>query len=1029
MSTERKRSLDPFVDLLARLAVEHRTRAKWVFVPTHAIGRMLGDRLVLEGTDWANLRFVTPLDVALRMGAPFLVERGIDPSEEGLGPALMMRLLTQVPQEHGYFQPLADQPTLAEALWATVRELRMAGIGSQAIAPEHFTTAAKGSEFCALYTEYERFLATNGRGDLATVYEEAMRHPDWCPIQPADAITELPGVVWAPLQRRLIDLMPGERIAPRATAMPGVSVPRRLETARVDRVDPDASAPFRYTLSVSTAPAVGPAQLEPVVEFFHAGGRDAETEEVCRRIIASGVPLDQVEIACASPEYASLAWEKACRYDWPVTLDAGLPAAVTRPGRALLAFVLWIESDFAAGLLRRLLESGDVTLGDELDLAPGQASRILVKAEPAWGRRTYDLSLLRLAARYRKRAAQHDRENGDRDALSRKADAADRVREWIHALIDSIPDDAGSTIELQRLVNCATVFVESYAAKKSKLDHAAAGALRDAIADLEALGDVRCPLSVGLRFLRERVGVVTIGADRSRPGHLHVSTLLHAGYSGRPHLFIVGLEEGRVFPTAGEDPVLLDGERRQINADLRLSSDRIEESVYGVLNRLATAAAPGACVTLSYSCRDIREFRQTYPSWVLLQAFRAVKRRPSASYHDLAEALGEPKSNVPDSPSGAIADEGWWLSGLRDAGPAGEDAVAMAYPALAAGRRAESVRATNRFTECDGYVPEAGTALDPCCREWPVSVTALESAAECPFRYFLERGLELDAIDQHERDTDQWLDPLTRGSLLHELYAVLLRRWRAGDRPPNLSDDLDWLVQEGRKALDRVAVEMPPASVEVRDRETADFLEDVALFVRAECDREPAPETVGVEVAFGRWSDGAPEPLATPEPLAIELGHGLTLKVSGRIDRIDRIGPNSFEVVDYKTGGYWPADWKGVFAGGRRLQHAIYGLAATQLLRCKYDGATVQRGVYYFSSAKGGGHRCVIARPSRADVEAVLNDLRRVIAKGLFTHTPDENDCKWCDFGAACRPNAVERAAVKLGDPVLAPYVELTHHD
>ena len=29
------------------------------------------------------------------MGAPFLVERGIDPSEEELGPALMMRLLLE----------------------------------------------------------------------------------------------------------------------------------------------------------------------------------------------------------------------------------------------------------------------------------------------------------------------------------------------------------------------------------------------------------------------------------------------------------------------------------------------------------------------------------------------------------------------------------------------------------------------------------------------------------------------------------------------------------------------------------------------------------------------------------------------------------------------------------------------------------------------------------------------------------------------------------------------------------------------
>ena len=119
---------DPFVDQLAALCRAHPTRAKWVFVPTHAIGRTLGERIALEGTSWLNLRFVTPLDVALRMGAPFLVERGIDPSEEDLGPALMMRLLLDLPLEGGYFRPLAGHPTLAQALWTTVRELRMAGL-------------------------------------------------------------------------------------------------------------------------------------------------------------------------------------------------------------------------------------------------------------------------------------------------------------------------------------------------------------------------------------------------------------------------------------------------------------------------------------------------------------------------------------------------------------------------------------------------------------------------------------------------------------------------------------------------------------------------------------------------------------------------------------------------------------------------------------------------------------------------------------------------------------------------------------
>ena len=48
---------------------------------------------------WVAVNGEAQVDLALRMGAPFLVERGIDPSEEGLGPALIMRLLLGLPEE------------------------------------------------------------------------------------------------------------------------------------------------------------------------------------------------------------------------------------------------------------------------------------------------------------------------------------------------------------------------------------------------------------------------------------------------------------------------------------------------------------------------------------------------------------------------------------------------------------------------------------------------------------------------------------------------------------------------------------------------------------------------------------------------------------------------------------------------------------------------------------------------------------------------------------------------------------------
>src|SRR3954447_1825994 len=150
--------MDPFVQQLASLCRQHVTRSKWVFVPSHAVGRTIGERIALGGTNWLNLRFVTPLDLALRMGAPFLVERGIDPSEEGLGPALLMRLLLDLPARDVYFRPLADQPTMAQALWATLRELRMAGVKSKDLTAASFESPAKHAELRALLASYEDFL-------------------------------------------------------------------------------------------------------------------------------------------------------------------------------------------------------------------------------------------------------------------------------------------------------------------------------------------------------------------------------------------------------------------------------------------------------------------------------------------------------------------------------------------------------------------------------------------------------------------------------------------------------------------------------------------------------------------------------------------------------------------------------------------------------------------------------------------------------------------------------------------------------
>ncbi len=1036
--------MDPFVEQLRQLSVAHPTRSKWVFVPTHALGRTLGDRLALEGTNWANLRFVTPLDIALRMGAPFLVDCAIDPSEEELGPALMMRLLLDLPPDGGYFRPLAEHPTLAQALWTTVRELRMAGIRADQLTPTAFSSPAKHAELVALLTAYERFLHDRQRADMATVYEEAVRHPDWCPIQPGDCWTELPDAHWTPLQRALFDRLPGERIAPRTLALPGVTVPRRLASTAVTRLAPEprtnplaflmtpaAATPAPATRAVTTPAATTGAPVTttnapaPAIHLFHAGGRDAEVEEVFRRILATGAALDQVEVACASETHLALVWEKALRHAWPVTLGAGIPATFTRPGRALLGVCDWIETDFAAGHLRRLLQSGDVRVSDTDGFSAGQAARVLARAEAGWGRATYDLALGRLHTSYLARANDPDEDDADRKDAHDKATRVLQVRTWITRLITAVPlPGPDGSVPLQEVVTGVLDFLDHSASRASALDERAAAALHDHVGELRALGGFACGLPQALRFIRERVQSLTVAPERPRPGHLFASTLAHAGYAGRPHLFVVGLEEGRVFSSSTEDAVLLDAERAAIFPHLRLSADRVDEAVFAVLSRLA---ASGASVTLSYSCCDTREYRDTYASWLLLQAYRLQQANAALSYQQMKAALGEPRSAVPETREGAMSSTGWWLRGVVGTGADGAATLAPAFPATAHGRQADAERAAEQFSDYDGYVPEAGPVLDPCATGNIYSVTELERAAGCAFRFFLKRGLGVRPPGERERDKDVWLDPLTRGSELHDLYATLLRRVRDEGRRVHAADAA-WMRELASARLDQIHLAMPAATQEVLERESREFLADVELFVEAEADPTSAT-AVGLEVSFGRPLDGDTEPLAREAPVEVSLGGGLTLRIAGRIDRINRTGPATFEVVDYKTGGYWADAWKGAFAGGSRLQHALYGLAAAELLKVRTTQPKVERGVYYFSSHRGRQERVPIPAPTARALATVLSDLREVITSGHFIRTADAGTCRFCDYAAACGEHTNLQAEAKRHDPRVDAVRRLAAHE
>lgn len=1026
---------DPFVAQLAALCRAEPTRAKWVVVASHAVGRTIGERLAHDGADWLNLRFVTPFGLALDTAAPFLVELGLDPLPDGLGAHLVMRLLMDLPAgTPDYFRPLADQPRMGGALWGAIRELRLAGISAAALPVTAFEDPRKHGELQALVAAYEQHLAAGKLADAADVFRAATAHVEASPLAAADILLEAPGLLVPPLTRAFLDALPGERIAGVVPVVPGLKVPRRMGTGGNAKASPYTASRLAYVLEPRQATSDTAGQR---VEMFHAAGVEAEVESVLRRVLSSTppFPLDQVEIACASADCAWLVWEKAQRLDLPVTVEAGIPAVAARPARGLLALCDWIASGFVAGRLRRLFQAGDLVIELPGGAGSGQAARLLLAAESTWGRATYDQSLTALAARVEAFAtADEDLDDEGRSAARTKAARALALRDWIRDLLALVPSPDGSdTVSLADLVNGLSVVLDTRVAAPTPLDVTALAAIKQALADLLVLGDLRRPMRQALAFVRDGVGSLSIGASRARPGHLHVSFLASAGYAGRPSTFIVGLQEGGVFPSLVEDPVLLDAERRQISAPLATSHDRLEESVHAVLSRLAVlpaSSAPGeGGVSVSYSCRDLRDGRETFPSWLVLQVLRLVEGNADLAYDDLRAALGTPETLVPPDAGRALSDAGWWLSEGRRAGQDGEGAVLRAFPSLASGRQAVEARESDCFTEWDGLVPAARSLLDPRVSGDPVSPTQIEPLASCPFRYFVEHGLGLDAVADDDPDRDRWPDALQRGSALHRIFATLGREARAAGRRLDPARDAPRARQLAEETLDALRAECPPPSDVVFDRERGDVLRDVELFLEFESGRDRS-EPVAFEVAFGRTPDGK-EPLASADPVDILLGRDERILLRGVIDRIDRLPDGSYEVIDYKTGTYDRDRWRGTFHGGEMLQHALYGVAAAALLRRIDPKPKIARGTYEFPSARGGGERVAIRPPDQAEIAAVLTDLFDVIAEGSFVAAPDEAKCRYCDFARACgKPTS--RAVAKLENATnknLEAYRRLKRHD
>jgi len=480
-----------------------------------------------------------------------------------------------------------------------------------------------------------------------------------------------------------------------------------------------------------------------------------------------------------------------------------------------------------------------------------------------------------------------------------------------------------------------------------------------------------------------------------------VAPLAGGGHSGRPHTFIVGLDDGR-FPGAGlQDPLLLDSERAAISPGLTTAAARLAASLEDFAQ---TAAKLRGSVTLSYCCRSLDDDADMFPSPVLLAAYRIISGDRAGVQDDLLAWLPEPVSFAPQDPRSCLDSSEWWLCRLcGDPAPQDpEETVAQAFPHLGWGMEARRARESVLFTAYDGYVPEAGEDLDPAKPGGPVlSARRLEKLGKCPLEYFFAYVLGVEPPEEYSLDPSRWLEAREKGDLLHAVFHKFLLRLPEGDRRPVFERDWDLMLGVLEDEIATWTQRKPPPNREVYLREIEDLRRATRIFLREEeryC-RERRP--LFLEVTIGFEKDRPGEPLDSPQPVTIELAGGKTIRTRGRIDRIDELGsPGSlrFSVCDYKTGSTYGFKHEDPFRQGRCVQNLIYMIQARSFLQERYHGAEIDSFQYFFPSTREYGERIEWDAAALADGVTVLDMLCEMLSLGCFPFSDDKDDVSISDY-------------------------------
>lgn len=1014
-----------------------------------AAGRHAADRMVHEvaetrGASGALLGafrfglFVLAQDLA----RPELAARRLRALTPAARLAAVVRVIHRARRQGalGRFREAAEGPGLAVRLASTFDELRLAGVGADRLA---------GRDDClgTLYHAYLETLTEVGLADRAETFAAATRRIERGAGPPAGLPLLLLDVpLWGAAARRFagalaeaapevfLTLPEGDAATGQAALALGAEPLPATEGGSEDATPDDAVASAQRHLFATRRP--DPERERHGLSVIAAPGTAAEAIEHARAFLAAageGVPFDRMAVLLPEPAGQASAFQEAFeRAGIPAFFDAG----ARRPhpaGRAFLVLLDCAREGLSATRFAEYLSLGETPAAPADSGTDGAADDTAevpgFVAPRRWERLILDSEVIGGLDRWERRLARF----ADRLRQDEEAEEDEARREHLRLRQGDLRRLTETALPILRRLAALPSPHASYSEWTRHLEELARAALLhpqgviDCLAETDPMRDVsEVTLDEARESLAGRLAEVVTRSRGSRYGRVWVGPIDAARGLAFDVVAVPGLSE-RAFPRVlREDPMLLDRERAALSPDLPVRSDLAERE------RLRLRIGIGAAtrrLTLSYSSLNLVEGRPQVPSYYLAEAFRAGLGKIPTLAEIRSRAGRESKVvrgiRAPRDASLAIDRREFDLAQVASAlgrpearaGDAGAAAYLLSDPALARALRQEYMRQQWKWQSPDGFLNPNPAALEALERHRPgnrsFSATGLEAFAACPYQFFLKNLVRLRPVERPEALIH--LDPLTRGSLLHDVFFHLGREFRERGMAPLRSERLDEAFELLEEIFRRVEADVrervAPAIERIWRDQMDGLLGDLRGFLEryAETGRIPLAN----ELTFGMGAKQPADPASRTEAAVLPGG----LRLHGSIDVVEQLPDGTVQITDYKTGraSIENTDDQNVLFGGRALQPLLYALAYEAL-----SGSPAATGRLYYATIRGAYLETVVdaaSEESRTVFESFVAGLDRAVQGGRFPALPNPGVtyrvCDYCDYLPVCGPRPAGYARTK----------------